>query len=272
VLGGARGRLTLLPERKQYLAWIQDANQSGARLNLACIEVGISIRTYRRWYRAGQVSWDKRLDAIRPVPKNKLSASEQAAIIAVCNLPRFASLPPTQIVPTLLDEGLYYGSESTFYRVLKQHQQLNHRGRSIAPRVSKAPKTFTATGPCQVFCWDITYLPSPVRGQFYYLYMIEDVYSRKIVGWEVHDHESGVLAAELLQRTLISEQCLHTGVVLHSDNGAPMKAQTMRMKAYELGVLTSYSRPRVSNDNPFAESLFKTCKYRPNWPTQGFES
>ena len=102
--------------------------------------------------------------------------------------------------------------------------------------------------------------------------MIEDVYSRKIVGWEVYDHESGVLAAQLLERTLISENALHTGVVLHSDNGAPMKAQTMRMKAYELGVLTSYSRPRVSNDNPFAESLFKTCKYRPNWPTDGFKS
>lgn len=157
----------------------------------------------------------------------------------------------------MLDEGLYYGSESTFYRVLKQYHQLNHRGRALAPKASSAPKTFRAIGPCQVFCWDITYLPSPVRGQFYYLYMIEDVYSRKIVGWEVHDHESGVLAAELLERTLISEQCLHTGVVLHSDNGAPMKAQTMRMKAYELGVLTSYSRPRVSNDNPLQNPCLK---------------
>ena len=271
-MGGARGRLTSLPERKQYIAWIQEANHSGARLNLACIEVGISIRTYRRWYRAGHVNGDKRCDVVRQAPKNKLSASEQAAIIAVCNQPRFASLPPTQIVPTLLDEGIYHGSESTFYRVLRQHEQLAHRGRALAPKASSAPKTFTATGPCQVFCWDITYLPSPVRGQFYYLYMIEDVYSRKIVGWEVYDHESGVLAAQLLERTLISENALHTGVVLHSDNGAPMKAQTMRMKAYELGVLTSYSRPRVSNDNPFAESLFKTCKYRPNWPIDGFKS
>ena len=156
--------------------------------------------------------------------------------------------------------------------MLKQHQKFNHRGRALALRVSKAPTTFTATSACQVFCWDITYLPSPVRGQFYYLYMIVDVYSRKIVGWELHDCESGVLAAKLLERTLISEKVLHTGVVLHSDNGAPMKAQTMRMKAYELGVVTSYSRPRVSNDNLFAESLFKTCKYRPNWPTESFKS
>ena len=214
----------MLPKRKQYIDWIQEANHSGARLNLACIEVGIRIRTYRRWYRAGHVNGDKRCDVVRQAPKNKLSASEQAAILAVCNQPRFASLPPTQIVPTLLDEGIYHGSESTFYRVLRQHEQLAHRGRALAPKASSAPKTFTATGPCQVFCWDITYLPSPVRGQFYYLYMIEDVYSRKIVGWEIYDHESGVLAAQLLERTLISENALHTGVVLHSDNGAPMKS------------------------------------------------
>ena len=215
---------------------------------------------------------DKRCDAVRQAPKNKLTAAEQAAIIAVCNQPRFSSLPPTQIVPTLLDEGEYYGSESTFYRVLKQHEQLAHRGRTLAPKASSAPKTFTATGPCQVFCWDITYLPSPVRGQFYYLYMIEDVYSRKIVGFEVYDREAGDLAAKLLERTLLSEKAIGTGVILHSDNGAPMKSQTLRMKAYELGVLTSYSRPRVSNDNPFAEALFRTVKYAPSFPEHGFNS
>ena len=118
----------MLPKRTQYIDWIQEANGSGARLTLACIEVGISVRTYRRWYKAGQVSGDKRCDAVRQAPRNKLTPTEQAAIIAVCNQPRFASLPPTQIVPTLLDEGVYYGCESTFYRVLKQYNQLNHRG------------------------------------------------------------------------------------------------------------------------------------------------
>jgi transposase InsO family protein len=102
--------------------------------------------------------------------------------------------------------------------------------------------------------------------------MLEDLFSRKIVGDEVHEQESGEHAAKLLEQTLIREKCLHSGVVLHSDNGAPMKSQTMRMKAYELGVTTSYSRPRVSNDNPFAESLFRTCKYRPDWPSAGFKS
>ena len=173
---------------------------------------------------------------------------------------------------TLLDEGIYHASESSFYRVLKAHNQLKPRGRAKAPNPRKPPETFIATKPCQVFCWDITYLPSTVRGQFYYLYMIEDIYSRKIVGFEVYDREAGDLAAKLLERTLLNEKAIGTGVVLHSDNGAPMKSQTLRMKAYELGVLTSYSRPRVSNDNPFAEALFRTVKYAPSFPEHGFDS
>ncbi len=128
------------------------------------------------------------------------------------------------------------------------------------------------TGPCEVWCWDITYCPSTVRGQFYYLYMIEDLYSRKIVGYEVHEAESGEYAAQLLQRSQLREQCLHKPLVLHSDNGAPMKAQTMKAKLEELGVLPSYSRPRVSNDNAFVESLFRILKYRPQWPSTGFTS
>lgn len=267
-----RGRLTSVSQRTEYVLLIQEANKTGARLSLACNEVGITLRTYRRWYCDGQVNADKRPSAIRPTPENKLTQVEQAQIIEVCNIEKYASLPPSQIVPTLLDSGEYYGSESTFYRVLKAHGQLHHRGRSLAPKVSRLPTTYTATGPGQVFCWDITYLPSTVRGQFYYLYMLEDLFSRKIVGDEVHEKESGEYAAILLEQTLLRERCLHSGVVLHSDNGAPMKSQTMRMKAYELGVTTSYSRPRVSNDNPFAESLFRTCKYRPDWPSAGFKS
>lgn len=267
-----RGRLTSLPKRQQYIAWIQEANLAGARLRLACREAGISLRTYKRWYKSGQVTVDKRPEAVRPAPQNKLSQTEVEAIIRVCNEDLFASLPPTQVVPTLLDDGIYYASESTFYRILKGYGQLQHRGRGAAKKKVKPPTTFTATGPGQVFCWDITYLPSAVRGQFYYWYMIIDIFSRKIVGEEVYEQESGEHAAQLLQRTLLRENCLHTGVVLHSDNGAPMKSLTLRAKAYELGVKTSYSRPRVSNDNPFAESLFRTCKYRPEWPANGFES
>ena len=264
--------MTSLSERKQLITLIDEATDKGARLSIACMEVGISKRTYRRWKADKDNTGDKRPIAVRPVPCNKLTEVERQAILDACNEPRFASLPPSQIVPTLLDEGIYHASESSFYRILKQHNQLTHRGRAKAKNPRKPPETFIATKPCQVFCWDITYLPSTVRGQFYYLYLIEDIYSRKIVGYEVYDKEAGDLAAKLLERTLLNENAIGTGVVLHSDNGAPMKSQTLRMKAYELGVLTSYSRPRVSNDNPFAESVFRTVKYAPSFPEYGFDS
>lgn len=155
--------MTSVTQRIQFVSWIREANQAGARLRLACDEVGISLRTYKRWYRGGKVTTDKRPEAIRPEPMNKLSEYEQQAILDVCNESRFASLPPTQIVPALLDDGLYYGSESTYYRVLKQYGQFQHRGRSLAPRVAKASQTFTATGPRQVFCWDTQFVGVSVK-------------------------------------------------------------------------------------------------------------
>lgn len=245
---------------------------SGARLLPACAEAGISLRTYRRWFRDGVVQADQRPYVEKAAPSNKLSDEERENIVTVCNSSPYESLPPTQIVPSLLDLGIYLASESSFYRVLKENNQLNHRGRAAAPVHRAMPTTHIATGPNQTWCWDITYLPSIVRGQFYYLYMFEDLYSRKIVGYEVYDSESGEYAAALLQRSLLREQCLHKPLVLHSDNGAPMKAQTMKAKLEELGVLPSYSRPRVSNDNPFSESLFRTLKYRPQWPSSGFKT
>jgi len=251
---------------------IQEAMSAGARLFKACGEAGIGLRTYRRWFREGEVQPDRRPEAVRPRPANKLSEAERQQILSTCNSARYESLPPSQIVPSLMDEGLYLASESSFYRILKAHNQLNHRGQSLAPQRSREATTHHASGPCEVWCWDITYCASTVRGQFYYLYMFEDVYSRKIVGYEVYETESGDYAAGLLQRCLLREQCLHRPLVLHSDNGAPMKAQTMKAKLEELGVLPSYSRPRVSNDNAFSESLFRTLKYRPGWPSSGFNS
>ncbi|MCK6053293.1 DDE-type integrase/transposase/recombinase, partial [Moraxella osloensis] len=197
--------MTSLSERQQLITLIDQATNAGARLHIACSEVNISKRTYRRWKADKDNTGDKRPIAVRAAPSNKLSDIERQAILNACNEPRFASLPPSQIVPTLLDEGIYHASESSFYRVLKGHNQLKPRGRAKAPNPHKPPETFIATKPCQVFCWDITYLPSTVRGQFYYLYMIEDVYSRKIVGFEVYDREAGDLAAKLLERTLLNE-------------------------------------------------------------------
>lgn len=156
--------------------------------------------------------------------------------------------------------------------MLKAEGQLSRRGRQRSRQKASRPTSYTATGPNQFFTWDITYMPSGVLGQHYYLYVIEDVYSGKIVGYEVYDRECGELASQLLQRTLMREQCFNQPLVLHSDNGAPMKSLTFKAKMEELGIISSYSRPRVSDDNPYVESLFRTLKYVPNWPSKGFES
>jgi len=251
---------------------IQEAFRNGARIVKACQTIELSLRSYRRWFKAGKVHEDKRAQATRCEPKNKLNEAERQAILEVCNEPEYSSLPPSQIVPTLLDKGVYLGSESSFYRLLKASGQLNRRGQSQAPRKKSKPTSFAASGPNDVWSWDITYLPSLVKGQFYYLYMFEDIFSRKIVGYEVHEKECGQRAAELVQRCMLREQCFNTKLVLHSDNGAPMKSLTMKAKLEELGVQSSYSRPRVSNDNPFSEALFKTLKYCAQWPSSGFKS
>ena len=215
---------------------------------------------------------DQRPIADRPAPANQLTVEERAHVLAVCNREEYASLPPSQIVPKLADNGEYIASESSFYRILNDADQLHHRGRSKSAQRTKAPTTHMATRANQVWCWDISYLPSGVRGRFYYLYLIEDIYSRKIVGCEVHDNESGELAAELMQKTVIAEQCFRKEkpLVLHADNGSPMKSYTLQAKLADLGITPSHSRPRVSNDNAYSESLFRTVKYCPQWPSQGF--
>ena len=190
--------------------------------------------------------------------------------MATCNDPEFASLPPSQIVPRLADQNVYIASESSFYRVLQERGQNHRRGRSRPPARRKPPTSFAATGPCEVWSWDITWLPGPILGSFFYLYLIVDIFSRKIVGWEVHERETADFAAQVLRRAVRAEQCLTSPLVLHADNGSPMKGATMKATMEQLGVIASFSRPRVSNDNPFSEALFRTCKYRPEWPPRGF--
>jgi transposase InsO family protein len=199
---------------------------------------------------------------------------ERETILGTVNSIRFCDLSPKQIVPRLADEGIYLASESTIYRVLREEGQLAHRGRSKPPepRGGAASRSHLATGPCQVWSWDITYLKSPVRGTFYYLYLIMDVWSRKIVGARVYDVESAECASELFLATCRAEQLDPAGIVLHSDNGGPMKGATMTATLERLGVLASFSRPAVSNDNPFSEALFRTLKYRPGYQRRPFEN
>ncbi len=179
--------------------------------------------------------------------------------------------PPSQIVPLLADEGLYVASESTFYRILKSEKMLVHRGKKKQP-CRKKPKELEATGPNQVYTWDITYLKTSILGKFYYLYMFIDIWSRKMVGWEVHENEDMVKSSQLISKIYHAEGLSPDQVTLHSDNGGPMKGATMLATLQTLGVMPSFSRPSVSNDNPFSESLFGTMKGCPQYPTKPFES
>lgn len=257
-------------DRREAVALINEAVTAGARKATACREMGITIRTLQRWTQSGQLKMDGRPVATRSEPANKLSETERQEILKVCNQAEYASLPPGQIVPRLADQGIYLASEATFYRILKAHGQQHHRGRAQAPRKVARPTTYVASGPNQVWSWDITYCASQVRGRFYFLYLVVDIYSRKIVGWEVHERECGEYAAELMQRAVMAERCFRQPLVLHSDNGGPMKSSTLLAKLEDLGVTPSRSRPRVSDDNPYSESLFRTMKYCPMWPAKGF--
>ncbi len=234
----------------------------------------MSVRTIQRWYheKSGELFEDARPGAIRPTPKNKLTQEETALILKTCNSEEFASYPPGYIVPTLADDSRYIGSESTFYRILKNAGQLIDRSLAKSHHQRKKPNAKIATKPNEVWTWDISYLPTQTRGQHYYLYLIVDIFSRKIVGADVYEQELGELAADFLQRTVLNEQCINKGTVLHSDNGSPMRSFTMQAKMRDLGVASSYSRPRVSNDNPYSESLFRTTKYHHSWPKDGFKN
>lgn len=264
-----------LENRQTMVRHIKTAHAAGARLRPACEVAGITMRTLQRWaVQDGLLVGDRRPDAERPTPAHALTDEERAQILAIANEPRFAALPPARIVPMLADEGVYIASESSFQRVLRAHGQNQHRGRCRAPQPTRAPTTHVATAPAQVWCWDMTYLPAQVQGQWFHLYLILDLYSRMIVGWEIHATDDADHAVHLLKRTALAEgvHAMSAKPVLHGDNGSTLKATTVLAMLNWLGVKPSYSRPRVSDDNAFVESLFKTAKYRPEFPAHGFAS
>lgn len=255
-------------DRKEILSLVDEARTAGARQSEACKVIGISTKTVQRWSNSDSAN-DGRLETGRE-PPNKLNELERQRLLKVANEPDYANLPPCKIVPRLADEGRYLASESTFYRVLKAEKQLSHRQRSKPASTVKQPRALVATGPNQVYSWDITYLPTAVKGIFFYLYLVMDIYSRKIVGWQVYDNESSALAAELMTDICLREGIEQQQVALHSDNGSPMKGATMLATLQQLGVIPSFSRPSVSNDNPYSESLFRTLKYQPTYPEHPF--
>lgn len=264
-----------LEDRQMAIQLIGEAVEAGARRSKACEVLDITLRTLQRWEKALEESKlhdQRKAAASERIPDNKLSDEERQQVLRVCNHPQYRSLPPSQIVPMLADQGTYIASESSFYRILREEGQLHRRGRAAKPSQLVKPKGYRATGPKQVWSWDITYLASSVRGAFYRLYLIMDIFSRKIVGWEVHSEESSDHASTLIRKACLSEGIREKGLVLHSDNGGPMKGATMLATLQKLGVVPSFSRPSVSDDNPYSESLFRTLKYAPAYPATPFES
>lgn len=257
--------------RCEAVALIDEAVASGARKAKACEVIEIDVRTYQRWCCEKDVKADGRPEAVRPPPSHALTPPEKQCVLETLNSAEYASMPPGQVVPRLADQGIYLCSESTMYRILHEVKQQHHRGRSQQPE-RKPPATHCAEAPNQVWCWDITWLPGPAKGMYYYLYLMLDVFSRKIVGWEIHEEESAENASRLLRKACMKENILMNALslVLHADNGSPMKGASMLETMHKLGVVSSFSRPRVSNDNAYAESIFRTCKYRPDYPYKGF--
>jgi transposase InsO family protein len=252
------------------LALIDEAVAHGASCEAASKVLGLSARTVARWRSHPNGGEDHRAGP-RHAPAHKLTQVERAKILETANSPEFRDLSPKQIVPLLADRGVYVASESSFYRVLREEGLLTHRN-PARPPTNHRPRELVASAPNQVWTWDITYLRSTVRGAFFFLYLVLDVYSRKIVGWTVETEEAMEPAAALLERAYRHENVAPGSLVLHADNGGPMRGSTMLATLQRLGVMASFSRPHVSDDNPYSEALFRTLKYRPGYPRRPFET
>lgn len=234
---------------------------------MACNDLGINLKTFKRW----KLSPEDMRKGPKTTPANKLTDEEVQEVIKVSTSKEYMDLAPSKIVPMLADKGRYIASESSFYKILRERKLLEHRGKSKRPSPSK-PVPLVATAPNQIYSWDITYLKSCIRGQFFYLYMFMDIFSRKIVGFDIYESESMDYSSELIDRICEAEEVEKDQLTLHSDNGGPMKGATMLATLEKLGVVASFSRPSVSNDNPYSESLFKTLKYCPEYSSNPFKS
>jgi putative transposase len=252
------------------LAGLNEAQIAGARLGAACQAIDVSARTIQRWKR--YPDGDDRRCGPRHRPGNALSAREETQVLAVVTSAEYGHLSPKQLVPALADDGRYLASESTIYRLRRRVGLSARRAPVLRTDVTRATTVHRAVRSNQVWSWDITYLPTVIGGQFLHLYLVMDVWSRRIVGWEVHDDESAERAATLIQRICAESGVDPTGLVLHSDNGKPMRGKTMIATLHWLGIVPSFSRPHVCNDNPYSEALFRTLKHAPAYPRLPFAS
>ena len=248
--------------REEYISLVDEAAAAGARREEACKLLGVRLRTLQRWRNDSRD--DGRKNNRFPV-KNALSPEEIHHLIATACSPEFRDKSPRQIVPILAERGIYIASESTFYRVLRKFGLLKHRSNAKAPQRNK-PEEYQATGPNQIWTWDISYLLSFEKGVFHYLYLITDIWDRSIVGWLIAEEQSGKLAEGLFREACLRENISPKQLVVHQDNGGPMTSVEFLALLNSWEILPSYSRPGICDDNAFSESLFRTLKYRPSYP------
>jgi len=242
------------------LGLIREAVANKCRLKIACADLEITLNTFLNW--KSDVC-DRRQGPSNPV--NKLTDEVCEEVIHVANSKEFRDFSPWVIVAKMADQGRYIASESSFYKILKAHHLLAHRGKS-SPRIHQRPAPLIATAPNEIWTWDITYIKSHITGKYFYLYLFMDIYSRKIVGFDIFANESMENSSITFERACLKEGVQPGKLTLHADNGGPMKGATMLATMQRLGVIPSFSRPMVSDDNPYSESLFKTIKYHHTYP------
>ena len=228
-----------------------------------CAALGLSRASVHR--RRTRLTRPPAEPALRPSPPRALSAAERQTVLDLLREPRFADLAPAEVYATLLDEGVYHCSIRTMYRILDDHAEVRERRDQLRHPVYSKPELL-AEGPDQVWSWDITKLMGPAKWSYFYLYVILDIFSRRVVGWCVADAKSAVLFKALFDDTLAKHAVPPGQLTLHADRGGPMKAKATALMLADLGVTRSHSRPHTSNDNPFSEAHFKTLKYQPQFP------
>ena len=225
----------------------------------ACAALGLARATYYRQLRPLHGP------AAKKASPRALPADERQAVLSVLHEERFEDLAPAEVYATLLDEGRYLCSERTMYRVLAENQEVRERRDQLRHPKYAAPELL-ATGPNQLWSWDITKLMGPAKWTYFYLYVVLDVFSRYVVGWVVADAESKALAERFIRETCERQGIGPGQLTVHADRGSSMKSKPVAFMLADLGVTKSHSRPHVSNDNPFSEAHFKTLKYRPDFP------
>jgi len=224
-----------------------------------CAALGLARATYYRQLHPVHGPWEKKASP------RALPAEARKEVLDVLHEPRFEDLAPAEVYATVLDEGRFFCSERTMYRVLDENQEVRERRDQLRHPKYAAPELL-ATKPNQLWSWDITKLLGPAKWSYFYLYVVLDVYSRYVVGWLVADGESGTLAEQLMAEACERQGIKREQLTIHADRGSSMKSKQVAMLLADLGITKTHSRPHVSDDNPYSEAQFKTLKYRPDFP------